>query len=94
MISLLGMFSFNECKKSQQNFLLAQKSIVYFYLSDNFIYLSICNYPGIADSIRSDLRLVKPVALRMFGLSEREMAKYFEEVESKLLEETDYGMPR
>jgi predicted unusual protein kinase regulating ubiquinone biosynthesis (AarF/ABC1/UbiB family) len=49
-------------------------------------------YPGIADSIRSDLRLVKPVALRMFGLSEREMAKYFEEVESKLLEETDYEL--
>jgi len=49
-------------------------------------------YPGIADSIRSDLRLVKPVALRMFGLSEREMTKYFEEVESKLMEETDYSL--
>jgi predicted unusual protein kinase regulating ubiquinone biosynthesis (AarF/ABC1/UbiB family) len=49
-------------------------------------------YPGIADSIRSDLRLVKPVALRMFGLNEREMAKYFEEVEGKLLEETDYHL--
>jgi predicted unusual protein kinase regulating ubiquinone biosynthesis (AarF/ABC1/UbiB family) len=49
-------------------------------------------YPGVADSIRSDLRIVKPVALRMFGLSEREMAKYFEEVEAKLLEETDYTL--
>ncbi len=49
-------------------------------------------YPGIADSIRSDLRLVKPVALRMFGMNEREMAKYFEEVEGKLLEETDYNL--
>lgn len=49
-------------------------------------------YPGIADSIKSDLKLVKPVAMRMFGLSENEMAQYFEEVEGKLLEETDYDL--
>jgi predicted unusual protein kinase regulating ubiquinone biosynthesis (AarF/ABC1/UbiB family) len=49
-------------------------------------------YPGVADSIKSDLRLVKPVANAMFGLSEKEMKKYFEEVEEKLLEETQYEL--
>lgn len=49
-------------------------------------------YPGISDSIKSDLRLVKPVANAMFGLSEKEMKKYFEEVEEKLIEETQYDL--
>jgi len=49
-------------------------------------------YPGVSDSIKSDLRLVKPVANTMFGLSEKEMKKYFEEVEEKLLEETQYEL--
>ncbi len=47
-------------------------------------------YPGVADSIQSDLRLVRPVALRMFNLSEKDLDKYMGEVEGKLLEETDY----
>jgi predicted unusual protein kinase regulating ubiquinone biosynthesis (AarF/ABC1/UbiB family) len=49
-------------------------------------------YPGVADSIQSDLKLVKPVANAMFGLSEKEMKKYFEEVEEKLMEETRYEL--
>ena len=49
-------------------------------------------YPGIADSIQSDLKLVKPMANAMFGLSEKEMQKYFQEVEEKLLEETNYEL--
>lgn len=49
-------------------------------------------YPGIANSISSDLKLVKPFALRIAGLSERDANKYFQEVESKLLEETDYEL--
>ncbi len=49
-------------------------------------------YPGVSDSIKSDLRLVKPVANAMFGLSEKEMKKYFQEVEEKLLEETQYDL--
>lgn len=49
-------------------------------------------YPGVAESIKSDLKLVKPIALRMVGMSEREMDKYIREVESKLLEETDYEL--
>lgn len=47
-------------------------------------------YPGVADSISSDLALVKPVAVKMFNLKGKDSAKYFKEVEEKLLEETDY----
>ena len=49
-------------------------------------------YPGVGDSIVSDLRIVKPIANKMFGLNEKEMAQYFDEVEEKLLEETDYKL--
>ena len=47
-------------------------------------------YPGVADSISSDLVLVKPIASRMFNLKGKDKEKYFKEVEDKLLEETDY----
>ncbi|PTX42303.1 ABC1 family protein [Christiangramia gaetbulicola] len=47
-------------------------------------------YPGVADSISSDLAMVKPIALKMFNLSSKDSEKYFKEVEGKLLEETDY----
>ena len=47
-------------------------------------------YPGVADSISSDLALVKPIATRMFNLRGKDSEKYFKEVENKLLEETDY----
>lgn len=47
-------------------------------------------YPGVADSISSDLKLVKPIAIRMFNLQGQDSDKYFQEVEAKLLEETNY----
>lgn len=47
-------------------------------------------YPGVADSISSDLALVKPFAVRMFNIKGKDSDKYFKEVEDKLLEETDY----
>lgn len=47
-------------------------------------------YPGVADSISSDLAMVKPIALSMFNLRAKDSERYFKEVESKLLEETDY----
>lgn len=47
-------------------------------------------YPGVAQSISSDLALVKPIALRMFNLQGKDSDKYFKEVEDKLLEETNY----
>ena len=47
-------------------------------------------YPGVSNSISSDLALVKPIALRMFNLKGKDTDRYFKEVEEKLLEETDY----
>jgi len=47
-------------------------------------------YPGVADSISSDLAMVKPIAVRMFNLKGKDSEKYFKELEGKLLEETDY----
>ncbi|RFS19659.1 AarF/ABC1/UbiB kinase family protein [Chitinophaga silvatica] len=49
-------------------------------------------YPGVANSVKSDLRIVKPFAIRIVGMNEVDMDKYFEEIESKLLEETDYHL--
>ncbi|MGE7778279.1 ABC1 kinase family protein [Chitinophaga sp. NPDC101104] len=49
-------------------------------------------YPGVASSVKSDLRIVKPFAVRIVGMNEVDMDKYFEEIESKLLEETDYRL--
>ncbi|WP_422859326.1 ABC1 kinase family protein [Flagellimonas sp. S174] len=47
-------------------------------------------YPGVAESISSDLALVKPIATRMFNLKGKDSEKYFKEVENKLVEETNY----
>ncbi len=49
-------------------------------------------YPGVGDSISSDLKLVKPFAFRLLGMSERELNIYIKEVEERLLEETDYEL--
>lgn len=47
-------------------------------------------YPGVADSIASDLALVKPIAIKMFNIKGKDSDKYFKEVENKLIEETNY----
>ena len=47
-------------------------------------------YPGVATSIHSDLNLIKPIAFRLLGLSEEAFREFVEEVEDKMLEETDY----
>jgi len=49
-------------------------------------------YPGVADSVSSDLKLVRPFALRLLNMNERELDHYMEEVEERLLEETDYPL--
>ncbi len=49
-------------------------------------------YPGVGDSISSDLKLVKPFAFRLLGMSEKELDIYMREVEDRLLEETDYEL--
>lgn len=47
-------------------------------------------YPGVADSIHSDINLVKPLILRFIGVKEKDVKQYFEEFEERLNEECDY----
>ncbi|MFT5848301.1 MAG: putative unusual protein kinase regulating ubiquinone biosynthesis (AarF/ABC1/UbiB family) [Psychroserpens sp.] len=47
-------------------------------------------YPGVAESITSDLAMVKPIAMSMFNIKGKDSDKYFQEVEGKLIEETNY----
>jgi predicted unusual protein kinase regulating ubiquinone biosynthesis (AarF/ABC1/UbiB family) len=49
-------------------------------------------YPGVGDSISSDLKLIKPFAFRLLGMSEKELNVYMREVEERLVEETDYEL--
>jgi len=49
-------------------------------------------YPGVANSIGSDLRMVKPFAVRLLNMSKNDIDNYFDEIEGKLLEETNYAL--
>jgi predicted unusual protein kinase regulating ubiquinone biosynthesis (AarF/ABC1/UbiB family) len=49
-------------------------------------------YPGVADSISSDLKMVKPLAAQLMKIKQADLKMYMDEVESKLLEETDYEL--
>ena len=49
-------------------------------------------YPGVRESISSDLQMVKPIALKMFNIKKEGSESYFQEVEDKLFEETDYHL--
>jgi len=49
-------------------------------------------YPGVSDSVSSDLKLVRPFALRLLNMNEKELDHYMEEVEERLVEETDYTL--
>lgn len=49
-------------------------------------------YPGVGNSIKSDLKLAKPFALKLMKVSGKEVEPYMKEVEEKLLEEADYGL--
>lgn len=49
-------------------------------------------YPGVRESISTDLKMVKPIAMKMFNIQKEGAEKYFEEVEQKLFEETDYTL--
>ena len=59
---------------------------------DGKTYAVKVQYPGVADSVSSDLKLVRPFALRLLNMSERELDHYMQEVEERLLEETDYRL--
>ena len=49
-------------------------------------------YPGVADSVISDLKIVRPIARRMFGWKDQDLDVYFQEVQERLVEETDYDL--
>ena len=49
-------------------------------------------YPGVAESLRSDIRIIKPFALKMFNLDSKLVKPYFAEIEERLMEETDYRL--
>jgi len=47
-------------------------------------------YPGVAESIQSDINMVKPVFLRAFNIKAEVIDEYLVEIVDKLVEETDY----
>jgi predicted unusual protein kinase regulating ubiquinone biosynthesis (AarF/ABC1/UbiB family) len=59
---------------------------------DGKTYAVKIQYPGVASSVSSDLKLVRPFALRLLNMNERELDHYMDEVEEKLLEETNYEL--
>lgn len=49
-------------------------------------------YPGVGDSVVSDLNLARPLARTLFGWKDMDLDIYFEEVQARLLEETNYPL--
>ncbi|MCP9769625.1 AarF/ABC1/UbiB kinase family protein [Lacihabitans sp. LS3-19] len=49
-------------------------------------------YPGVASSISSDLKMARPLAVQLLNLNDAEIDRYFVEVETKLQEEADYSL--
>jgi predicted unusual protein kinase regulating ubiquinone biosynthesis (AarF/ABC1/UbiB family) len=49
-------------------------------------------YPGVADSLKSDLKIVKPFAKLLFNIKDTDIDYYMTEVQDKLLEETNYEL--
>ncbi len=49
-------------------------------------------YPGVADSLKSDLAIVKSLALSVMGLKDKDVDAYFREIEERLMEETNYEL--
>jgi predicted unusual protein kinase regulating ubiquinone biosynthesis (AarF/ABC1/UbiB family) len=56
------------------------------------VYAVKVQYPGVADSIHSDLKLVKPIAMRMFNITDADITHYLSEVEERLIEECNYEL--
>ncbi|MFM7328607.1 MAG: ABC1 kinase family protein [Bacteroidota bacterium] len=59
---------------------------------DGKTYAVKIQYPGISDTVKSDLAMVKPIALSMFNINPVEYAEFIQEVEQRLMEETDYQL--
>lgn len=49
-------------------------------------------YPGVAESISSDLKMARPLAVQLLNLNDVEIDRYFKEVEEKLIEESNYSL--
>ena len=49
-------------------------------------------YPGVANSLESDLKLVRPFAIRLMNLDAKSIDLYLNEVKERLTEETDYTL--
>ncbi len=49
-------------------------------------------YPGVGESVDSDLAMIKPLAKKIANVSESEYNHYMEEVRERLREETDYQL--
>lgn len=47
-------------------------------------------YPGVGDSVKSDLNMVRPIALTVLRMNAKEAEQYIDEVEARLMEEADY----
>jgi predicted unusual protein kinase regulating ubiquinone biosynthesis (AarF/ABC1/UbiB family) len=47
-------------------------------------------YPGVADSMSNDLKIAAPLAATLMKVKMKDLEPYMEEVESRLMEETDY----
>ncbi len=59
---------------------------------DGETYAVKVQYPGVADSLHSDLAIVKPIAMKLFKLDAKAIDPYMQEVETRLIEETDYEL--
>lgn len=51
-------------------------------------------YPGVAQSLNSDLAIVKPLAMKLFNIDAKGLEPYIGEIKERLLEETDYVRER
>ncbi len=49
-------------------------------------------YPGVGDSVVSDLNMVKPFVTTVMSIPDHEIEEHFSEVKDRLLEETDYEL--
>ncbi len=49
-------------------------------------------YPGIAESVSSDLKMVRPFAMQLLHLNEKDLDLFMGEVEEMLIAETDYEL--
>lgn len=49
-------------------------------------------YPGVGDSVMTDLKMVRPLAIRLLNVNGKELDHFMDEVAVKMLEETDYGL--